>query len=128
MNRALLVGFMERIRGRPPWVIVALAAATLASFTLTAVLVGISDLEFHHALWTKNVEFRPPAIVEAFRSLYPWFKALPWVTLLIDLALIFGRLRRVVMSLCVSVIVLVHLVFVLFWLMAVYFANQSFMM
>ena len=98
----------------------------ICSVCLAVLTTGIGHIEFHYAKWTR-AGTSMPAITEMFKSTY----RLGWILPLSSLSLLVCVVRKsptnpTVLAWCVSILALAHVAWVSFSALALYLANQTF--
>lgn len=111
---------------RPAWLIVGVITCEAASVLITYFITWISSWEFYHATWTRNAMFAPPVIVLGFKAICPWLFLLPLFGFVIGIWVLVGRQPSAAKMACVGVLSLFHVIIIIAFLAALYFANQNF--
>lgn len=110
------------------WVLALVIGAVICSVMIAYVTVGVAYLEFHHAMWTR---VRDPSWLPFFTA---YFRKVYWVGWLLPVltalagGLVFSRkLASPLAVACLgSVVAIAHVGWFLFWILALYLVNQSF--
>lgn len=107
-------------------VVVGAATSVICSLLVTFATTAIAHLELTYARWTRVVT-QVPALVGVFKEIYGGVWLLPIGTAIVAYCVVGKRIVRPEIAVsCISALVILHVVWFFFWLLALYLANQSF--
>jgi hypothetical protein len=108
------------------WVLPIIVGSVLCSAIITLVTTCVGLLEFHQAVWTR-FPMSLPLIAEKFKEVYPLGWVLTIATVVLGMLVWTNKFTNAMaISACVSALVVAHVAWFLFALLAVYLTNQSF--
>jgi hypothetical protein len=108
------------------WTLPIVVGAVLCSVMLALVTVSVGHIEYHQAKWT-HFPRSLPALAGFYREVYWAGWLLPVMTALIGFVVTTRKLVNVtVIACCISALAVAHVGWFLFFLLALYLTNQTF--
>ena len=108
------------------WILPVATGALICSGTVAAITWGISVSNFHYAKWTtENISL--PYYATLFKAIYNYAWILPLLTALLGILIIAKKITKGTTMACgITALVVIHVWWFFFWLLAIYLSNQSF--
>jgi len=114
------------MRNRPKLAIAVALSMIMCSWLMTATTYAISNIDYHYSKWV-HVTTRMPALVEEYKSIYPYGLFLSVIASVVGVSVIAGKMKNLqAMAYSFGIIIVLHIGWFFLWLLATYIANQTF--